>query len=164
MDDPQSRNSLKGAVREVLEERRDAAAAERAARLAKQRREQRQAPLVLFLLLGWGFLAWAWVAKPTLIFGEPERPRRSSAYEEAKLRHALYLERARIDEYRSREGRLPDSLAEAGPVEDGVRYDRTADGYELSGGAGAAALKLTHAMAADSFLGDAIAVLRKEGQ
>lgn len=164
MSDPHSTNQLKGAVREVLEERRDAEAQERATRLARQRREQRQVPLVGFLLLGWGFLAWAWVAKPALIFGQKHAPARSAAYETAKLRHALYLERARIDEFRSREGHLPDALKDAGPVEDGVRYDRTPDGYELTGGSGAGALRLTHAMAADSFLGDAIAVLRQDGQ
>lgn len=100
-------------------------------------------------------LAWLWLVRPAVVFGPDVPPPLSAEAAEARARVALYLERSRIEDYRRSHGRLPASLADAGPVEVGVRYRQTEGGFLLEATAGGTALRLTDRMNSDSFVGDA---------
>lgn len=76
---------------------------------------------------------YVWLAAPGWAsFDRPEPP--SRLHREASLRIALYLQAQRIEEFRMRNGELPDSLAQTGPPLPGVRYEKTDLGtYHLEG-------------------------------
>ena len=58
--------------------------------------------------LGWGVLAWMWIAKPAMIFDVADSaPTMSAAQIDATARFALYLEKSRVDAYAKTHGRLP---------------------------------------------------------
>jgi hypothetical protein len=112
--------------------------------------------LVVVAVLAWGVLAWLWIARPAMIFGAGRTAKAMTESErDAFVRYSLYLEKARVEDFRRLNGRLPTSLAEAGPTEDGVTLATTSDGYVLEGTASGTTLRLTERMNADSFLGDA---------
>ncbi len=81
--------------------------------------------------------------------------------EEPEARYALYLERARVDQYVADSGRFPPTLAEAGEVEPGVVYRSSGADYTLEAKDGAIELILSNRMNADSFLGDALVRIPK---
>jgi hypothetical protein len=118
-------------------------------------------PMLLVLLLIWAMIGWIWSTRPAFLFGERPAAVLSPEAEEATLRFALYLERARIESYVRRNGTLPERLEQAGPVAKGVAMYHTSDGYELVGQRRAHELRLTRAMDADSFLGNSLDVLRR---
>ncbi|MBL0177983.1 MAG: hypothetical protein IPP98_02510 [Gemmatimonadetes bacterium] len=162
MDDLQSRRDLAEALGNVVAETAAAESAAREKRLSP--RSARRRKLLPFLAIAWIGLAWAWIARPAVIFG-PEQPRRQTATErDALARNALYLQRARVEQFRADSGRLPEVLGEAGEVEEGVTYIRTPPDFVLVTRAGEAqSLQLTSRMNADSFLGDALGRLPRAG-
>jgi hypothetical protein len=155
MDDLQSRRDLAEALGNVVAERTAA---------DTEAREKRHPPpsvrrrnLLPLLAIAWIGLAWAWIVRPVALFG-PDRPLQHTASEQDALaRHALYLQRARVEQFRVDSGRLPEALGESGDVEEGVTYIRTPPDFVLVTRAGLAkSLQLTSRMNADSFLGDAL--------
>ncbi len=116
---------------------------------------------VLALAMGWAFLGYVWIARPAWVFGPSEAVEMTAVRQEAALRFGLYLERARIDDYRDAHGSLPASLELAGPVEDGIVFAPTDSTYVLTGELGAHRLTLTSAMDVDSFLGNSLQALRR---
>lgn len=159
MDDWERRQKLEAALREAVQTRKPSPAEERSA--ARQARRTNPALAFGSLLLGWGFIAWVWVAQPEFLFGPGPPPPPGLEVQEAQLRYAMFLERARIEAHVQARGRLPATLAEAGPVEDFVFYERTGTGYVLIGERGLIRLRLTNRMAADSFLGESLGILRR---
>lgn len=151
-DDRDRREELAGAVKAVLERQQEDA---RDARTAKAR-PGRSVPWSLLLVANCAILAWIWAGRPGLLFGPAVPEPLPATLHDARVRYALYLQRARIDAFRKTAGRLPDSLAESGPVELGVAYRHDGSGYVLEGREEAVTLHLTDRMAADSFLGDAV--------
>lgn len=124
---------------------------------AKPRRVLTQRAVLLALVVVWAGLGWVWIAQPAAIFG-PGAPRiPTESEQDALARHALYLQRARIEQFRAESGRLPRELSETGEVEEGVTYVPTPPDYVVTvptfPGKG---LELTNQMDADSFLGDAL--------
>lgn len=118
----------------------------------KVRRVSRPKLLFTFLLVTASIFVW--VAQPTAPAEEiPEPP---SVVQEASLRFAMYLKRARVEEYRQLNGRFPASMDEA----DGIGYrlitDRT---YELSGTSGGVTLVLKSSESPNAFLGTSIETL-----
>jgi hypothetical protein len=173
MTNPDSREALAAALQAVIEERAEAAADERRRgdrRRGDRRRGDRrgspgqraQWPFVLVMLLSLGATAWIWLARPAVIFGTLDRPPRSAEVEAATLRFALFLEHARVREYIAVHGRPPSTLAAAGPVEEGVTLEAAGGRWLVRGDAGGVTLRLTDRMDADSFLGNAIQVLRAD--
>ena len=105
-------------------------------------------PKLIFAFLLVTASIFVWVAQPTAPAEEISPP--SAVIQEASLRFAMYLKRARIEEYRQLNGRFPVSMDDA----DGIGYrlitDRT---YELSGTAGGVTLLLKSSESPDAFLG-----------
>lgn len=124
---------------------------------AKPRRGLPQRAALLALVVVWAGLGWVWVAQPAAIFG-PGAPRIPTESErDALARHALYLQRARIEQFRAERGRLPRELSETGEVEEGVTYVPTPPDFVVMVPAfPGKGLELTNQMDADSFLGDAL--------
>ncbi len=117
-------------------------------------RRRRQRLMVLFLVLGWGFLAWAWLARPPALF--VPLVEQTVGQEEAGLRYGLYLQASRIREFAEEHNRLPTDLAEAGDVEEGITWAVAGTEWSLSGRSGPHLLELTSLMSADSFLGNSL--------
>lgn len=159
MDDWERRQKLEQALREAVQPREPTPAEQRMSQRASRRRNP--AMMAAVLLAGWAFIAWIWLARPAFLFGPEPPPPPSAEVREASLRFALYLQRRRIEGYVAARGRLPSALPLAGPVEDGVSYQRTGDGYVLVGQRGDITLRLTSAMDADSFLGTSLETLRR---
>jgi hypothetical protein len=158
MADTDRQRILSEALRDVA---RDQAATAEAERAARRLRLHKHPPTLLILaVLAWGALAWLWIARPAAIFGSGADAVSMTADEQdAYARYGLYLQRARVERFREQQGRLPATLMESGPVETGVVFAATSDGYVLEAQAGAVMLRLTQRMNADSFLGDAVARL-----
>jgi hypothetical protein len=106
-------------------------------------------------------LAWLWIAQPAAVFAPGSPAFLSADQREAIARFALYLERARVEQFVADRGRLLATLAEAGEVEDGVQYRSQGQDYTLEIRDGAIQLQLTNRMHADSFLGDALGRIPK---
>lgn len=158
MADTDQHRILSEALRDVVADQAATAKSERAARLVRRRKSP--PALIIVAVLAWGVLAWLWIARPAAIFGSGVGAITMSANEEdAHVRYGLYLQRARVERFREQQRRLPVTLAESGPVESGVVFAATSDGYVLEAQAGAMMLRLTQRMNADSFLGNAVARL-----
>jgi hypothetical protein len=149
------RKELADALQAVAEAQR-AEAVESQRRRRAPRRAGTHPAVVVAAAAAAGVLVWLWVARPAAIFApEPAAPLTPAAAA-ARGRFALYLERARIDAYFHANGRLPRSLAEAGPVEDSVTFRVIqGGGYVLERRASGVLLQLTDRMNSDSFLGTA---------
>lgn len=122
---------------------------------------RRQGTALALIVAGWGFIAWLWVSQPAWVFGPRTAPRHDAVSRDAALRLTLWLERGRVDEYQEEHGRLPGTLEDAGPVEEGVTWLRQGDGYVLSATIDGETLSLADRMDADSFLGNSLDVLRR---
>jgi hypothetical protein len=117
---------------------------------------------ILALLLGWSFIAWIWLSRPEFIFG-PGEEQQSELVRDASLRFAMYLHHTSLAAYAEEHGgRLPATLADVDAADDDVRYQQHGDGYTLTATVGDWTLLLTDKMDADSFLGDALTVLRDQ--
>ncbi len=159
MNEAERRRQLEEAVRDAVAGREPTPAEARTARHGQRRERIRL--LVLVTVLGWLVIAWLWSSRPEFFFGPSAPVTLSPAKQEATLRFAMYLQRRRVEEYVARRGRLPTSLAQAGMVEDSVSWQRTDEGYVLSGRYGSLELQLPSRADADSFLGNALTVLRE---
>ena len=162
MDEPNRREQLTSAVHAVLESKRDEASQAREDRIAAERRAERQPALAVVLVIGWVLLGWLWITKPPAIFGAKPLAERSPALAEASMRYALYLQRTQVEDHRRQSGRLPSTLAAMDHVESGVTYGLIGGGYVLEGFANGSLLRLTNSMAADSFLGSSVNLLRRQ--
>ncbi|MEO5825617.1 MAG: hypothetical protein ABIR59_06995 [Gemmatimonadales bacterium] len=159
---PDRQDELRTAVRNVIDSNRQEATARKAAVQAAKQREQRQAPMVLLLAALSATLAWAWIARPAAIFGGPPAPAvLSPERAEAQARYALFLERARVDVFRRSHGRYPAKLADAGPVEEGVTYTISGQGFVLERSVNGGVLRLDHAARPESFLGGSLDILQR---
>ena len=123
---------------------------------AAPRRRRVSRPKLLFTFLLVTASLFVWVAQPTAPAEELSEP--SVVVQEASLRFAMYLKRARVEEYRELNGRFPARMDEA----DGIGYrlitDRT---YELSGTTGGVTLVLKSNESPDAFLGTSIQTLMR---
>ncbi|MES2124633.1 MAG: hypothetical protein V4503_08080 [Gemmatimonadota bacterium] len=157
------KSEMNSALAEVLSAQRTSEGELRAHRVAAKGRSDHprfQPGLLFFVLIAWGFIAYAWVARPDFLFGTGPTPVLTVQQREARMRYAIYLERARVEQFRANSGRLPETLLESGPVEAGVQYERLAnDRYDVSGSVDGTLLRLGDRMSADSFLGDALRTL-----
>ncbi len=153
MNDQQRREALYEAVRELVSDGEPEADP-----VPPPRRSSRA---LLALAFGWMFLGYIWIARPSWIFGERIDPVLTAERRDAALRFTLYLEQGRIEEFADENGRLPNDLAEVGPVEEGVSWRHDGDGYDLTGELQGQTLRLSRQMDPDSFLGGALGVLRR---
>lgn len=124
------------AVLEVLRLEREREAALEFQRLRWERERRRKRGLgvrhALFLLALVGTV-YVFSGGP-LWLQPPPPPPPTAEHLDASLRLALYLQGQRIESFRQREGRLPESLAEVGGGLPEIRYSRTERGtYHLAG-------------------------------
>ncbi len=148
--------------KEFADALKEVAAAQRAEVAETQRRQQpprrtgTHPATVVVGILAACVMGWLWIARPAAVFAPDTTAPLTPVAAEARGRFALYLERARIEAFQRTNGRLPKSLAEAGPVEDAVSFRLTAQGgYLLETGGALPPLQLTDRMNSDSFLGTA---------
>jgi hypothetical protein len=112
----------------------------------------------------WLVVAWLLVATPAIARGPEDRPWQPTvAQREASLRYGLWLARDRVEGFRREHGRLPSFLAEAGVADPSVTLLVEGERqYTLEGRDGPMRLSLESTMAADSFLGSSLTLLRGE--
>lgn len=158
--DPDKKREFSQALNEVLVAHRDSEDELRQVRAVRERRDRgpnHRPWLTLFIVVAWAFVAYVWIARPAFLFEGPTPTETTASQREARLRYAVYLQRGRVAAYRTEHGRLPETLREAGPVEEGVEYERTSDSsYTVFGTVDGTVLRLSDRMSADSFLGDAL--------
>ena len=99
-----------------------------------------------------------WLVGPAVV---PPDPPPGAA---AGLRVALLRQRQLVLDYARRNGRLPQSLADAGDTVPGVRYSRRGDSaFSLTGRAGDSVVVLQSGDSQSVFLGNSLRVLKNRG-
>ena len=111
------------------------------------------AAVLVVCLLSWGALVYTWVAKPEWLFPRDQSASPSAAEREARLRFGMYLERERVLDFRATHHRLPASLADAGDVEEGIKYVASGDStFVVSAVVRDSLLTLNESQSADELL------------
>ncbi len=156
------KSEIAGALADVLEDQK---AKKRIRQGARGPRTPRAGPakkvaLVLLALVS----AYLWFGSPNWLDTSGDNPVDPELLA-AGARMEIYLQALRVESFRSREGRFPQSLAEAGGDDSDVEYERL-DGqrYRLSmtGPVGVVSYMSTGSL--DDFLGDAVTVIRGGGR
>ena len=150
------------ALLEVLEHEKTQAARARALEEAERQKqkEQRGPYWPVFVLLA--ITAWLWLFPPAFLSMDPPPPQ-PVEQEEAALRFTMYLQAQRIKAFRLAEGRLPETLEEAGEPLPGMRYTRLhADLYQLTGATDRVTLTYRSDLPLDEFVGSGADVVDVE--
>ena len=107
------------------------------------------------------FSAYLWVGSPSWL--QPRAPDPiSPALEDAGLRMEVFHQALLVEDFRDREGRLPNSLSEAGDPFSEVQYSReNGQIYRLAFGGTAGTVEYTSTDSLELFLGDAPSVIRE---
>jgi hypothetical protein len=151
------RSELAKHVQDVVESRE---AASQGGPAASNGSEASRKRAIRFLIIGWVLIAWIWLARPAFLF-EAEDAELGEANREASLRFGMVLQKNAIDEYtEANGGRLPERWSELGEPDEDIEVERAGGGYVITATAGELTLRLTDAMDADSFLGDALQLLQ----
>ncbi len=158
MDEHDTRRDLVDALQAVVDDGNTVTAS---ARRAPPGPPTARRNLSVLVAAGAVLLAWLWIARPAAVFAPGTPAIQSAEQREAIARFALYLERARVDQFVAERGRMPTTLAEAGEVEAGVQYHPEGRDFTLDIRDCAIQLRLTNRMNADSFLGDALGRIPK---
>jgi hypothetical protein len=91
------------------------------------------------------------VLQPAFLFPKP--PEEGREIREASLRVRMYLEIDRIEQFRSANSRLPQTLIEAGADTNGLTYNVGAEGYSLAGVSHGITLSYVSGQSPKDFLG-----------
>ena len=156
MDDRARKEALLEAVRELVPEQPGPAEEPR-----RGTGTGRPARAAASLVVSWAFLGWLWIARPAWVFGPPPPTPVTAAERDAAMRMSLWLERGRIEEFVEEHGRRPGGLEDTGRVAGEVSWIRQGSGYVLSVTLDSSTLIMSDRMDADSFLGNALEVLRR---
>lgn len=117
------------------------------------RRRRTSAAIVVLCVVSWGWLGYTWLARPAWLFAPDQGTPRTAAEQEATLRFGMYLEAERVRDHLELNHRLPESLGEAGDLEEGVEYQITGDStFVLTGAMGATSLRLASSDDIQEFL------------
>ena len=138
-------------------------AEEREREAEDRRRGRRSSRPLLAVAAGILFVVGTYlgVARPTWVF--PPRPMpESQALEEASLKVAMANAAQHVERFRQRNGRLPESLAEAGARGDVLHYSRLgASSYRLVGDNGSAHATFTADESLTDFLGNSYQIIAR---
>ncbi|MEO8478433.1 MAG: hypothetical protein ABI542_02285 [Gemmatimonadota bacterium] len=160
MDEAERNQRMESAVRDAVANQADQDRTEHERAMVPLKRRQRR--LWALLLLSWVAIIWIWSTKPAFIFGV-EGGGASPVRREASLRFGMVLEQSRAREYHDQTGQWPSSLVElGGEGENGVTGAPAGSGFLIKGSSGDLQLELTDRMAADSFLGRSLQILRTD--
>src|SRR5919198_328749 len=128
-----AKRALLDAFDTVLKTQAEEREAELRAAEARRRARAWSRPLVLTCLAIVLFVgAYLWIERPEWVFPAPPAPE-SVAVEEASLRITIANAAQHVERFRQRNGRLPESLQEAGAHPIGLRYSVTGSDYRLDG-------------------------------
>ena len=132
---------------------------------AEERAEKPRDRSSAFHWFGLGILtaisAYLWIGPPEWIQPDPPPPP-TVQLEEAGLRLNIYLQAMRIERFRTEEGRLPESLIEAGDPIDNIEYQRVGEqDYHLSGTSDNMVLGFSSTEPPETLLSDAMVVIRR---
>lgn len=109
-----------------------------------------------------GLVAWVWLFPPSFLSPEPPPPQ-PIEQEEAALRFAIYVQAQRIQAFRDQHGRYPETLDEAGPPLEGMRYIRLRpDLYQLTGTTDRVTLTYRSDLPLSDFVGSGADVLDED--
>lgn len=148
-EEPKDKRELLAAFDQVVN-REHVRAVERASKPLARRTSLAIAVVCVF---AWGGLAYTWIAKPAWLFPKDPWADMTPQAKEHELRFAIYLERERVLDFRKQNGRLPSTLAEAGPLEQGVEYVVTGDStFVISGEINGVQLRLAENEPAEELL------------
>ena len=118
---PVSKGDLASAIADVVKDQEEKAQV-RADVLVPDERRTSTPVLVAFVALSMVSM-YLWFGSPSWLQPDPSAPV-SPALVDAGLRMEVFLAASSVEEYRDREGRLPNSLAEAGDAFSEVQYRR----------------------------------------
>ena len=156
-----AKKALLDAFDTVLKTQADEREAELRAAEARRRARAWSRPLVLactaiVLFIG----AYLWIERPEWVFPAPLAPE-SVAMEEAGLRITIANAAQHVERFRERNGRLPESLDEAGAHPLGVRYTVTGTNYRLEGERDGLLLAFASGEPLRAFLGNSFKVISR---
>ena len=133
---------------------RDQAEKEEAGHKAQQTLKRRTRRGNVSLAVSVFMAAWVWIFPPdTIRIERPPEP--TVAEEEASLRRAIFLQNSAIQQYRIKNGHIPEELEEAGPAFDGMEYIQlTRREYRLRGRSERVTLSYSSTEPIEDFVGD----------
>ena len=115
---------------------------------------------VAFVILS-VFAGYLWVGSPSWLLPTPPDPI-SPALGEAGLRMEVFHQALLVEEFRDQEGRLPNSLSEAGDPFSEVEYFReNGQSYRLAFAGAEGRVEYTSTDSLELFLGDAPQIIRE---
>ena len=115
------------------------------------------APYFIMMVLLIGGLASLLVLQPQWLFPRP--PEETPALREASLRVRMFVEIDRIEQFRSLNGRLPGTLAEAKSDSIGLSYQPAQESFSLVGHNGSLMLTYNSSMTPRDFLGQSYTLI-----
>ena len=156
-----SGQEMAGALADVLKEQSEKAQT-RKGDGPRGRRNTPPVTWVAFVLLC-AFSGYLWVGSPDWLLPAPPEPV-SAALEDAGLRMEVFNQALLVEEFRDREGRLPNSLFEAGDPLSEVDY-RVVNGqvYRLAAESETGRVEYTSSDSLELFLGDAAWTIKGGG-
>jgi hypothetical protein len=107
--------------------------------------------------------AYLWIERPEWVFPAPLPPE-SVAVEEAGLRISIANAAQHVERFRQRNGRLPETLAEAGAHPPGLRYTVTGSDYRLEGERDGMLVAFASGEPLPAFLGNSFKVISRRGR
>jgi hypothetical protein len=159
-----AKKALLDAFDTVLKTQAEEREAELRAADARRRARPWSRPLVLIctaIVLFTG--AYLWIERPEWVFPAPLAPE-SVAVEEAGLRITIANAAQHVERFRDRNGRLPESLEEAGAHPLGLRYTVTGSDYRLEGEQDGLVLAFASGEPLPTFLGNSFKVISRRGR
>jgi hypothetical protein len=159
-----AKKALLDAFDTVLKTQAEEREAELRAAEARRRARAWSRPLVLTCLAIVLFIgAYLWIERPDWVFPVPPAPE-SVAVEEASLRITIANAAQHVERFRQRNGRLPESLQEAGAHPLGLRYSVTGSDYQLEGERDGLQVTFASSVPLPVFLGNSFKVISRRGR
>lgn len=151
------------ALLDVLEHEKTQAARDRALEEAeRQKRKRKQGGPYWLVAVLLAISAWLWLFPPAILRLDPPAPQ-PVAEEEAALRFTMYVQAQRIGAFRQENGRLPETLDEAGPPLPHMEYTILNSGlYQLTGATERVTLTYRSDLPLPDFVGSGVDVVDVE--
>ena len=156
-----SGKEMADALADVIKDQSEKAQAREAA-AARTRRTSGPVTWVLFVVCS-VFSAYLWIGSPQWLKPDPPGPV-PAPLADAGLRMEVYNQAVLVEDFLEREGRLPNSLQEAGDPFSDVSYQRLDERtYLLALETESGAVRYESGRPLEAFLGDALQVIREGG-
>lgn len=154
-----SGREMADALADVLHEQKEKAESEKE-RAARQKRGTSPVTWVAFVVLS-AVSAYLWIVSPAWLHPEPPEPI-PMLLEDAGLRMEIFNVALKVEVYRDRVGRLPNSLEEAGDPFSSVEYRQLGSNvYRLSLAGPNVSIEYSSTEPLELFLGDAVQVIEE---